>query len=70
MRLIIDVPDELVPSAFAIVMAESADYAKRFDRPGWGWTFYRDGKQYWIRGIKGGLSVSLCKSPPSPGAPS
>lgn len=61
MRLIIDVPDELVPAAFALAMKESEDYARRYNRPGWGWMFFHEGKHYWVRAIKSGLSVSLSK---------
>lgn len=63
MRLIIDVPDDLVPDAIELAMKESHDYARRFDRPGWGWTFNHGGNRYWVRGIKRGLSVSLVKGP-------
>lgn len=66
MRLIIDVPDELVPAAFELAMEESKDYARRYDRPGWGWTYWKAPNRYWVRGIKGGLSVSLCRPAASP----
>lgn len=66
MRLIIDVPDELVGPAYALATKESRDYQRRYDKPGWGWTFLQEGRRYWVRGIKGGLSVSLCKPTASP----
>lgn len=66
MRLIIDVPDELVRAAFELAIAEAKDYQRRYDKPGWGWTLHADGKSFWVRGIKGGLSVSLSKPRPVP----
>jgi hypothetical protein len=61
MRLIIDVPDDLVAEAYEVAMSESHDYGRRYDRPGWGWHQYRPPRRYWVRGIKGGLSVSLIR---------
>ncbi len=66
MRLIIDVPDDLVRDAFEAAMDEARDYRTRYDRPGWGWTKYRAPHHYWVRGIKGGLSVSLSKPAKDP----
>lgn len=61
MRLIIDVPDELFDPALRVARAEMRDYRERYDKPGWGWTFYEARHRFWVRGIKGGISVSLCK---------
>lgn len=58
MKLIINVPDDQFDRALAVAMEERRDYAKRYDKPGWGWTFFKDGARFWVRGIKGGISVS------------
>ncbi len=65
MRVIIDVPDALFDDALAVLREEMRDYARRYDRPGWGWMFFKNGRRYWCRGIKGGLSVSLSKAYPA-----
>lgn len=63
MRLIIDVPDAELPAALELAMKEAGDdYARRYDKPGWGWVFYHARQRFWVRGIKGGLSISLAKS--------
>lgn len=66
MRLILDVPDEVFDAAVRLVRKEMHDYRVRYEKPGWGWTFYESGHSFWVRGIKGGISVSLNRalSPP------
>lgn len=68
MKLIINVPDEHLERAMGIALEERQDYARRFDRPGWGWHIYREGENFWVRGVKGGISISHSPRPHHKGA--
>lgn len=59
MKLIINVPDELFDKAVRLAREEMKDYRVHYDRPGWGWTFGSGAQRMMVRGIKGGLSVSM-----------
>lgn len=63
MKLIINVPDDHFDVAMAVALQERRDYARRYDKPGWGWVIHRDCSNFWVSGIKGGISVRLYKSP-------
>jgi hypothetical protein len=56
-KLIINVPDDDFDLALEVATAERRDYAIRYGKPGWGWTIYRDGRCFWVCGIKGGISI-------------
>jgi hypothetical protein len=36
-------------------------WAQKYDRPGWGWFFYKDDVRFFVRGIKNGISVTQVK---------
>ena len=55
-RIIIDCDPDALPAAYAVAMAELQE-VRRYNRPGWGWAFNRDGRRFFVRGIKGGISV-------------
>lgn len=54
MKVIINCRPEWIPEAYGLAQREINEGIERYDRPGWGWTFGR----FWVRGIKGGISVS------------
>lgn len=65
MRLIINCDPEALPAAMKIVNDElKQDWQKRYDKPGWGWHFSHQGQKFFVRGIKGGLSVTQTKTDP------
>lgn len=66
MKLILDVPDEHFDAAIRLVRKEMRDYRTRYEKPGWGWTFYEAGERFFVRGIKGGLSVRPAPIPAPP----
>lgn len=59
-KLIYNVTLPNLPEAQAIIAKELADYARRYAKPGWGWTFAgaNGPSTYFVRGIKGGLSIT------------
>jgi hypothetical protein len=59
MKLIINAPDDLVEAAMDVARVQMPGYAKRFSRSGWGWTVRRNGQDFWVCGIRGGISVRL-----------
>ena len=61
MKFIINVPQHLHAKAFEL-LTEQAKEIERYDRPGWGWSFYIADERVFVRGIKGGLSISLSKT--------
>lgn len=67
MRLIFTVDPEALPAALKVVDEQMADgWEKRYDKPGWGWHFYKDGFRFFVRGIKGGMSVQQVKDKTKP----
>lgn len=73
MKLIVNVPDDAFAAAMALAAKEFADnYARRYDKPGWGWTFYEGGRHFFVRGVKGGISIALStydRPPPNSAEP-
>lgn len=62
MRIIFDGPEEHFDAAVRLLREEFRDWRVRYDRPGWGWVFHRPeapGMQFFVRGIKGGMSVRI-----------
>lgn len=55
-RIIIDCDEADLSSAFHLMLQE-LQRRRDYDRPGWGWGHRFNGRKFFVRGIKGGLSV-------------
>lgn len=62
MRIIFNVPLEQFGAALTVVHGQIRQGLDRYDRPGWGW---RDG-DFWVCGIKDGISCSWKPRAPNP----
>lgn len=62
MKIIIRCEPEVLPHAYTIINEEVADnWTKKYNRPGWGWHFYRGNSKFFVRGIIGGISIKQVK---------
>jgi hypothetical protein len=61
-KLIITCDPENLEIAQSLAKQELTDegwpYAKKYDRPGWGWFYTHKNVRFFVRGIKGGISVT------------
>ena len=58
MRVVIDCDASDFDAAVRLLREEFRDWERRYDKPGWGWSYpLADGTRCFIRRIKGGLSL-------------
>lgn len=59
MKVIINCAPENLEAAFALVREQTeGDWQRRYDKPGWGWFFPLGNARAFVRGVKGGVSVT------------
>lgn len=64
MKLIINAEQDELPYVLELLKEAIPQFERHPSRPGWGWMFSRSGKrEFFIRQIKGGLSVNPRKDP-------
>ena len=63
MRIIISCDEQHIEKAWQAFREEQPSWQKRYDKPGWGWHFGMN-PRFFIRGIKGGLSIGQVKDRP------
>lgn len=65
MRIIMTCEPEEMEAVLRLIMESMPRFARHPERPGWGWHFcVPNGRTFFIRSIKGGLSASPTKDHP------
>lgn len=65
MRYIINAEIDDAPAVLAMMQEQAHNFDRRSERLGWGWTWsIPNGKRFFVRQIKGGLSASPAKPRP------